>query len=40
MNSESGQVVMIPVNAIVVVNPRIRNKKRIAKSPRTFSASG
>ncbi|WP_175948129.1 plasmid partitioning protein RepB C-terminal domain-containing protein [Burkholderia pyrrocinia] len=27
MNSESGQVVMIPVNAIVVVNPRIRNKK-------------
>ncbi|ARL15827.1 ParB N-terminal domain-containing protein [Burkholderia pseudomallei] len=27
MNSESGQVVMIPVDAIVVVNPRIRNKK-------------
>ncbi|WP_423758928.1 plasmid partitioning protein RepB C-terminal domain-containing protein [Burkholderia sp. NLJ2] len=27
MNSESGQVVMIPVHAIVVVNPRIRNKK-------------
>ncbi|CAG9257953.1 Chromosome partitioning protein ParB [Burkholderia diffusa] len=27
MNSESGQVVMIPVQAIVVVNPRIRNKK-------------
>ncbi|RBB31749.1 chromosome partitioning protein ParB [Burkholderia reimsis] len=27
MNSESGQVVMIPVQAIVVANPRIRNKK-------------
>ncbi|WP_175905698.1 MULTISPECIES: ParB/RepB/Spo0J family partition protein [Burkholderia] len=27
MNNESGQVVMIPVNAITVINPRIRSKK-------------
>lgn len=27
MNLETGKVVMIPVDAITVVNPRIRNKK-------------